>query len=90
MSDHPKKIDELVVNDDGEAPSLLNPMNGQILITNQVGKRIIELADGSRSVDAIAEEVAQEFRGAEKSEILEHAQAFLSESAEKGIVTWTS
>lgn len=87
---NPKRIDELVVNDDDEAPSLLNPTNGQILITNLVGKRIIELADGSRDIDAIASVVAQEFNGAEPTAVAEQAAAFLAEGAEKGIVTWTA
>ena len=85
----PRKIDELVINDDGEAPSLLNPTNGQILITNQVGMRIIELADGSRDVGSIADAVAQQFTGAEAADVQRHAEAFLDESTEKGIVTWT-
>ncbi len=88
-SGNPQRIDELVINDDGEAPSLLNPLNGQILITNQVGKRIIELADGGRDVKSIAMAVAQEFAGAEEADILQHAETFLAEGTEKGIVTWT-
>ena len=39
----PKKLDLLIVNDEPDAPSILNPMSGQIFITNQVGKRIMEL-----------------------------------------------
>lgn len=86
---NPKRIETLIVNDNAEAPSLLNPLTGQILLTNQVGKRIVELADGSRSVQAIAQQVAREFRGAQESEVLQHAEAFLEEGTKKGIVTWT-
>ena len=88
MRGHPKKIESLIVNDEGETPSLLDPMTGQLLITNQVGKRIVELADGSRDVESIAETVAQEFRGADKSTVLQEARRFLAEGLEKGIVTW--
>lgn len=85
----PRKIDALVINDDAEAPSLLNPLTGQMLITNLVGKRIIELADGSRDVNAIARQVSAEFHGAQESQVVQHAETFLAEGTRKGIVTWT-
>jgi hypothetical protein len=85
---NPKRIDSLVVNEDSDAPSLLNPLTGQILITNQSGKRIIELADGTRSVQDIATQVLKEFRGAEKSAVVGHTVAFLARATVKGIVTW--
>jgi hypothetical protein len=86
---NPKKLDVLIVNDDEEAPSLLNPLTGQMLITNQVGKRIVQLADGSRDVAAIARQLVKEFRGAREPVVLQHVEIFLSEGARKGVVTWT-
>ena len=86
---NPKKLDVLIVNDDEEAPSLLNPLTGQMLITNQVGKRIVELADGSRDVESIARQIVKEFRGAREPEVLQHVEVFLAEGARKGVVTWT-
>jgi len=86
---NPKKLDVLIVNDDEEAPSLLNPLTGQMLITNQVGKRIVELADGNRDVEAIARQIVKEFRGAQEPEVLQHVEVFLAEGARKGVVTWT-
>ena len=79
----------LIVNDDDDAPSLLNPLTGQMLITNQVGKRIVELSDGSRNVEAIAHQIVKEFRGARESDVLQHVEIFLAEGAKKGVVTWT-
>lgn len=86
---NPKRIDTLIINDNAEAPSLLNPATGQILLTNQVGKRIIELADGSRHVAAIADQITREFRNAQGSDVLRHTESFLTETTEKGVVTWT-
>src|SRR5215211_4561809 len=63
---HPKRLETLIINDDDEqAPVLLNPLTGQMLITNPVGKRIVELADGTRDLDAIATQIVSEFRGAQ-------------------------
>lgn len=85
----PKKLDVLIVNDDDEAPTLLNPLTGQMLITNQVGKRIVELADGNRDIATIARQIVKEFRGAREPEVLQHVEIFLAEGARKGVVTWT-
>ena len=86
---NPKRLDVLVVNDDEDAPSLLNPLTGQMLITNQVGKRIVELADGSRDLQAIAKQIVEEFRGAREPDVLQHLEVFLAEGARKGVMTWT-
>ncbi|HBL28551.1 MAG TPA: hypothetical protein DD490_17085 [Acidobacteria bacterium] len=86
---NPKKLDVLIVNDDEDAPSLLNPLTGQMLITNQVGKRIVELADGTRDLEAIARQIVEEFRGAQEPDVLQHLEIFLAEGARKGVVTWT-
>jgi hypothetical protein len=87
---NPKRLEVLIVNDDEQAPSLLNPLTGQMLITNPVGKRIVELADGNRNLEAIAAQIAQEFRGARLQDVLQHAESFLAEGEKKGVVTWTS
>ena len=85
----PERAASLIVNDETEEPSLLNAATGQILITNSVGRRILELSDGSRDLEAIASVIAGEYTGAERGRVLEHTRAFLAESAAKGIVTWT-
>lgn len=86
----PKKLDTLVINDDAEAPSLLDPTSGRLLITNSVGRRIIELADGERDVASIVEIITREFSGADPESVAQHAEGFLAESAEKGLITWTT
>jgi hypothetical protein len=84
----PKKVDVLIVNDERDTPSLLNPLSGRIFVTNPVGRRIIELADGSRDVAAIADEITRQFKGASSAQVRGDVQAFLEESAVKGLITW--
>ncbi|HKH48372.1 MAG TPA: PqqD family protein [Thermoanaerobaculia bacterium] len=87
---NPKRIEKLIINDDDrQAPVLLNPTTGQMLITNPVGKRIVELADGTRGLEAIAMQIVSEFRGAQIPEVRQQAEAFLAEGEKKGVVTWT-
>jgi hypothetical protein len=85
----PKRLDLLVVNDEADAPSILNPMSGQIFITNQVGKRIMELCDGTRDLLAIVEELTRQFKGVSREAAQRDAEAFLADSAKKGLITWT-
>lgn len=88
MQGNPKRVDTIIINDEVETPSLLNPMSGQIFVTNQVGKRIMELSDGSRSVDLIAEEITRQFKGTKTAVVLEETRTFLQESTRKGLISW--
>lgn len=91
MSDspgNPKTIDTLVISDDEETPSLSDPTSGRLLITNQVGKRVIELSDGSRDVSRLTDHIFEEFEGATRDEIRRHILHFLNECVRKGLVVW--
>ena len=85
----PKKLDDLIINDDLETPSLTDPNSGRMIITNAVGKRIIELADGSHTIDHIAHQLFEEFEGAEPDDIRNHTEDFLRAAATKGLVSWS-
>lgn len=85
---NPQRVDVLVVNDEADTPSLLNPMTGQIFVTNAVGKRVIELADGAIDVERIVEEITREFKGVSRAVAREEITRFLEETTEKGLVTW--
>lgn len=86
---NPKKVDVLIVNDEADTPSLLNPMSGQIFVTNPVGKRVIELADGAQSVEDITTQITREFKGTSRDSVRRDISGFLRESTEKGLITWT-
>lgn len=85
---HPKKVDVVLVNDDDESPSVLNPMSGGIFLTNRVGRRVFGLADGSRSVDDIVAQVRREFPGADESRVRQDVNAFITEGVQKGLIAW--
>jgi hypothetical protein len=84
----PKRLEMLIVNDEADAPSFLNPMSGQIFVTNRVGKKIMQLADGTLEVEAIVDEVTREFKGVSREVAVRDTEAFLSTSTEKGLITW--
>ena len=86
---NPRRQDFLVINDEEQTPTVLNPMSGQVFITNSVGRQVLELADGGRNVDSIVDAIVKSFIGASRDVIRQEVGEFLKESQEKGLVTWT-
>lgn len=87
-SPRPKRVDTVIINDDPEAPSILNPVTGDIYVTNPVGKHIMDVADGSRTIDEIIASVLDEFNGAPADLVQNDVQMFVRDGVEKGILTW--
>lgn len=88
MQGNPKKIDVVIVNDEAEAPSILNPMSGHIFITNAIGKRVMELANGERNLETIVTEVSKKFKGASLDVIKRDVTVFLETCTSKQLVHW--
>ena len=88
MIGHPKRDEMVVINDEAEVPSLLHPVAGKIFVTNKVGVKVMELADGSRTVDEIAGLIVDQFRGADREIVRREVASFLDESEKKGLISW--
>jgi hypothetical protein len=86
----PKRLDVLIINDDGEIPSILNPLTGQIFVTNRVGKAVIQLADGSRTGGDIVGWVQTHFSGQPPDVMAREVLAFLEEGAGRGLIAWAA
>ena len=84
LSPHAEVVGRIV---DGEAVLVL-PEQGKVKVLNQVGGRIWELADGSRTVEEIAGIICQEFK-VEEATAQEDTLAFAAELIERGIFTTT-
>lgn len=89
MAGLPKRIENLIIEDDMETPSLTNPGTGRTIITNMVGKRIIELSDGSSTIDHIVRTIGEEFEGATPEVIEKHTLDFLRVAKAKGLISWS-
>jgi len=87
--ERPKRDDMVVINDDSEVPSLLLPMTGKIFVTNRVGVRVVQLADGSHTSEEIVDRIVEQFQGAEKTVVGREVAAFLDAGTKKGLITWT-
>lgn len=83
----PKRARGVTVERDGNAFALSDPNKGAILLTNRVGASILELADGSRNVQAICTVLAERFEGTDASQIYNQVLTFLAHSEKKGVVS---
>jgi hypothetical protein len=84
----PKRVEQVVVTDESDVPSILDPVNGRIFLTNAIGKHVMELADGLRSTAEIARELACRFQSVDEGRIHRDVTAFLDDTAEKGLTVW--
>jgi radical SAM protein with 4Fe4S-binding SPASM domain len=84
----PKRIEGLVVKNEGGTLALSNPIDGSILLTNRVGGKILDLIDGTRGFDAICDALASEFQHTERSKLRDHVAIFLENGEKKGILTY--
>ena len=76
----------LSINQDGDVASVLHPETGKIFVVNRVGRRIIELCDGSHTVSGIAATISNEFDHATAEKIAGDLERFLAQAASKGLV----
>lgn len=72
----------------GEAV-IITPVENMVRMLNPVGSRIWALADGTRTVEEIAQALTGEFEVA-LDEARAHTSAFVDELAAKGLLTFTS
>ena len=81
----PRRRGDVLSKEAGDTVVLLTPDSGEYFTLNEVGGRIWELADGSRSVSEIAEVLAQEYE-APTDEIEADALEVLGELAEEKLL----
>ncbi|HEX8682957.1 MAG TPA: PqqD family protein [Ardenticatenaceae bacterium] len=80
---HPRLASRVV---DGEAV-LVDPERNVVRMLNTVGSRIWELADGTRTVDEIADALTEEFE-VEAPEARQSVVEFVDELADKELLVW--
>lgn len=61
LDSHPRRAERVLSHQGDAALVLLDPESGQYYTLDEVGARIWELADGTRSASEIAETLEQEF-----------------------------
>lgn len=86
---YPVGLEGIVFEDQGEGLIVvLDPAQGLLLLTNAVGRRVLELADGSRTAGAIQEALLTEFEGAEPARVKADVEGFLQRAQAKGVIQW--
>lgn len=70
----------------GEEALVVVPRGAWQLVLSDTGARVLELLDGTRTVQAIAETIAAEYEGATGEQVLEDVVAVLEDLRERGAV----
>lgn len=87
---YPRAIDGLITTRTGNRQILTDPRTGQALVTNQVGGAIIQLADGSRSLDGIVQMLTVEYPSVEREQLSRQVRVFVEDAVKRGVVVWTT
>lgn len=66
---------------------VITPTENTVRMLNPVGSRIWQLADGTRTVDEIANVLVQEF-DVDQAEAASSAQRFVAELVDLELLTW--
>ena len=85
LHERPRRVDDVVWRHGEDGVVVLNPNDGQYFSLDDIGGRIWDLADGSRSVSEIADLLAAEY-DAPASEIGSDALELLGELGKEGLV----
>lgn len=85
LHERPRRVDDVVWRRGEEGVVVLNPNDGQYFSLDEVGGRIWDLCDGSRSVTEIAEVLSTEYE-APAAEIGTDALELLAELDREGLV----
>lgn len=71
----------------GDDAVVITPTENTVRMLNPVGSRIWQLADGTRTVDEIANVLVQEF-DVDQAEAASSAQRFVAELVDLELLTW--
>jgi hypothetical protein len=85
LHERPRRVEDVVWRHGEDGVVVLNPNDGQYFSLDDVGGRIWDLSDGSRSVSEIADLLAVEY-DAPAAEIGNDALELLSELGREGLV----
>lgn len=84
-----KRIEPLTVEQQGEGfYAVLAVASGRVLITNETGRRVLDLCDGRRTADEIGRSLAEQFPSHGVDVIERDVRDFLDQAVEKGALTW--
>ncbi|RIH90703.1 Coenzyme PQQ synthesis protein D [Calidithermus terrae] len=79
LRQRPTLIEHAVINEDESgAITVLNPVTGKVFVINDVGRRVLELSDGNRSLEQIIVAVCEEFAQADPDLVRRDVQDFVA------------
>ncbi len=68
----------VISENESGAITVLNPVTGKVFVINDVGRRVLELSDGTRSLEEIIATITKEFAQAEPDLVRRDIQDFVA------------
>lgn len=85
----PVRSDQLTVEQQGDGfYSVLAGAAGRVLITNNVGRLVLDLCDGERDTEQISAAVVEKFSNVPSDQVRSDVQNFITSAIEKEALTW--
>lgn len=85
---NPKRIEGLVIDQGEKALALSHPETNRTVLTNRVGRQILELADGTLPLAAVVDRLAARYPGVARETLARQVEAFVEDGVRKGILVW--
>lgn len=86
---HPTRMEPVVFEEQGDGVHVVIAVSvGKVLLTNTLGRRILDLCDGSRGVTAMAEIIAADHPQVSREQIQADLRKCLDMATAKGVITW--
>lgn len=87
----PARREPLSIEEQGAGfHAVLAGATGRVLITNDVGRQVLNLCDGARDSKAITDALADAYGDVSRDRIETDVRGFLDTAIEKGAIQWVS
>lgn len=78
----------LILNEDQEVPSVLNPTTGKVFLVSGLGMAILKSCDGSMGVEELVRETSECYPDVPISTIKSDVEQFVKQGVEGGLLVW--
>jgi hypothetical protein len=84
MSRKPKRVQELSTRRLSDEETVVLSPTGSAIVLNEIGAVVLDLCDGTRTIDDVANILCDALAGAERARVVQDVQAFVESLVASG------
>lgn len=89
-SAYPRRVEPLTVEQQGEGVYVvILAGKGKLFITNATGRRVLDLCDGTKTLEEIVDLMHSEYPGVDRAQIQSDVEKWLEVASAKGVIEWS-